>query len=82
MPCTCAVSRPASHSQSHLGGLCCCRAKGGCVPYPGSPGYGNPLLNERGYVKATIPADGFYDQPVAITREEIQRDLRRHPDQK
>ena len=52
------------------------------MPYPGSPGYGNPLLNERGYVKATIPADGFYDQPVAITREEIQRDLRRHPDQK
>lgn len=68
--------------QSYLGGLCCCRIEGGCVPWPKSPGYTDPDRDERGYRIVHIKAGEGYDQPVAITRSEIQRELRRHPERR
>ena len=65
-----------------MGGLCCCRTPGGCIPYPESPGYGNPRNDSRGYLIATVPAGKYWDQPVALTKQEIRRELRRFPDRK
>ena len=52
------------------------------MPYPRSPGYGNPRKDTRGYWAVTVAPGKPTDQPISVTKEEIQRELRQHPDRK
>ena len=50
------------------------------MPWPKSPGYTDPDRDAAGYRIVTLRPGEVHDQPVAITRAEIQRELRRHPE--
>ena len=52
------------------------------MPYPRSPGYGNPRKDARGYWAVTVAQGKPTDQPISVTKEEIQRELRQHSDRK
>jgi hypothetical protein len=52
------------------------------VPWPRSPGYTDPARDAQGYRLITLKPGEMHDQPVAITRSEIERERRRHPERR
>jgi len=62
---------PPENLPACFGGLCNCRYPGGCVPFPVSDDYRNPMEDANGYFIIKIEPNSAYKLPVAIRQDEF-----------